>query len=121
MNTTIETVVNQYFEAWNTKDSSKFPLSDDFTFDGPMGSYDTPEAFKQMADQIFPVFGKVTIMEPFFKDDRACIMVETDTPIVGSFVSVDYFVVKGGKIQHSTAHFDPRKLVDFMESQAQSN
>lgn len=111
-------IVEQYYDAWRSGDVSRFPFSDDFTFDGPMASFSNPTEFRTMAAQFAPMTTGVHVLDAIYGDDRAFVMLEfsTNVPQLGSWIACDYFVVEGGTIKYSRTSYDPRKLVAFVES-----
>src|SRR5919106_1466364 len=48
---TARQIVAEYYDAWKAKqgDLSQVPLADDFTFTGPVASFDSAEGFRAMA------------------------------------------------------------------------
>ncbi len=118
MSKTVAQIVESYYDAWKTKDESKFLLTKDFSFDGPIASFTNPDDFVKMAKQVFPMAKGVKLLETFYKENKACVMLEfsTNTP-VGSWVAIDYFLIENDRIKYSRTMYDPRKLVEFMQSQ----
>ncbi len=118
MTTPINHVVEQYYEAWKTGDVDKFLFAKDFTFDGPIASFSRPEQFLEMARQNFPMVKDVKLLETVYSENKAFVRLEfvTNTPI-GSWIAIDYFLVEEGKIKYSQTMYDPRKLIEFMQSQ----
>jgi len=118
MATTINHIVEQYYEAWRTGDESKFLFAHGFTFDGPIASFSNPGDFIKMAKQVFPMVKNVKLLETFYTGNKACVLLEfsTNTP-VGSWIAIDYFIVEDERIKYSRTVYDPRKLVEFMQSQ----
>jgi hypothetical protein len=110
--------VEQYYQAWRSGDVNSFPFSHDFTFDGPMLSFSSPQGFKEMAAQFAPMVKEVNILDSSYAGNKAFVLLEfaTNIPEVGSWTSIDYFVVEGDKIKYSRTVYDPRKLAQYMQS-----
>ncbi len=118
MTTSIKHVVEQFYEAWKTGDIRKFLFAPDFTFDGPIFSFASPEPCLEMARQNFPLVKDVKLLETIYSENKAFVMLEfvTNTPI-GSWIAIDYFLVEDGRIKYSRTVYDPRKLIEFMQAQ----
>ena len=118
MSKSIRDVVHSYYEAWTSGDSSKFLLSKDFTFNGPLASFTEPQGVVQMAEEIFPMAEGVKILEEMYEGNKALVMLEFSTNTkLGSWLSTDYFEVEKGKIKYGRTFYDPRQLEAFMQEQ----
>lgn len=111
-------MLSSIYEAWKTGDTGKFLFAPDFTFDGPILSFSSPEPFLEMARQNFPLVKDVHLLETIYSDNKAFVMLEfvTNTSI-GSWIAIDYFLVEEGRIKYSRTVYDPRKLIEFMQAQ----
>jgi hypothetical protein len=118
MKLSTEQIVQQYYEAWRTGDANKLLLAEDFTFDGPIASFSNPEEFRAMAKQISPMVKGVKLLEALYGNNQAFVLLEfaTNMPELGSWIAIDYFLIEGEKIKHSRTSYDPRRLVEFMQS-----
>lgn len=115
---TTKQLVESVYEAWRTGDTSKFHFSKDFTFDGPMASFTSPDQFIAMAGQFMPMVKSVKILDAVYEDNKAFVMLnfETNIPQVGGWIAIDYYMIESGKIKYSRTSYDPRKLAEFMQS-----
>jgi len=118
MSNNTEQIVEKYYEAWRTGDTNKFLFADDFKFDGPIASLANPDEFRAMAAQFSPMVKAVKILDSIYDNDKAFVLLdfETNVPQVGNWIASDYFVIEKGKIKYGRTTYDPRKLVEFMQS-----
>ncbi len=113
-------IVEQYFDAWETGDVNKFLLAESFTFDGPIQSASSPDEFRGMAAQFMPMVKEIKMLDAVYDNDKAFVMSEavTNVPQLGSWIALDYFVIEREKIKYSRTMYDPRRLLEFMQSQS---
>jgi hypothetical protein len=83
MTTSIKHVVEQYYEAWKTGDTRKFLFALDFTFDGPILSFASPEPFFEMARQNFPLVKDVKLLETIYSESQLPTVPKRNGGLVG--------------------------------------
>lgn len=121
MDISTKQIVESYFNAWGTGDVNNFLLAKDFTFEGPIQSVSSPEEFRGMAAQFMPMVKEIKILEAVYDKNKAFVMSEavTNVPQLGSWIAMDYFVIERGKIKYNRTIYDPRRLLEFLQSQPQ--
>ena len=118
MKLSTQQIVEQFYEAWRTGDVNKFLLAKDFTFDGPNLSLSNPDEFRGMASQFAPMAEDVKILDALYDNEKAFVLLEfaTNVPQIGKWIATDYFLIEGERIKYGRTVYDPRKLVEFMQS-----
>jgi hypothetical protein len=74
---TAEQAVAQYYEAWRDRagDMSGVPLADDFRFTGPVASFESAEAFREMAQQAGQAVTSFDVRRQFVDGNTVCSIV----------------------------------------------
>jgi hypothetical protein len=87
-------------------------LSDDVTFEGPLGHTEGADAYvsgvAHMADAVSGVELKNLIVE----GDDVCIMYDLLSKSAGAVPTIGWYHFRDDKIESVRAYFDPRQLTD---------
>jgi hypothetical protein len=120
MNTSTQQVVEKYYQTWQGANANHFPLAKDFAFEGPLQSASSPAEFREMAAQFMPMIKEIKIVDAAHNEEKAFVLSEavTNIPQLAGWLAMDYFVIKDGSIQYSRTIYDPRHLLEFMQSQS---
>jgi SnoaL-like protein len=99
-------------EAWTSGDFdvARSLLSDDVTFDGPLGHTEGADAYIDEVAQMFQDIKGVTLTRTMVEGDDVCLMYDLVTEDSGSLPTVGWYHFSDDKIDHVRAYFDPRPL-----------
>ena len=111
---TVLDVVSSYYEAWvaGKGDFSEVPLAPDFTFTGPVASFETAEGFRQMAAQAGPMVTRFTVRRQFVDGDTVCSIIDWEMAIPGTgrMTSAELLEVADGVIVRGELIYDAEAL-----------
>ncbi|MFJ1749369.1 nuclear transport factor 2 family protein [Streptomyces sp. NPDC088116] len=105
--------VERYYDAWINRngDMTHVPLAEDFTFVGPVGSFDSPEGFREMAAQFGPIAQDFTVRHQFSDGDLVCSIVEWHLPQVpGTTTAAELLTVEHGALVRAEVIYDGEQL-----------
>ncbi len=92
------------------RETTRSLLSDDVSFDGPMGHTEGVDAYIRGLGQMALVTESVELHKAIVNDDEVCIMYDLMAGPVGPLPAVNWFHFSGGRIDAVRAYFDPRPL-----------
>ena len=119
MRVSTQQIVEKYYQTWTSGDANSFPLARGFTFEGPLQSASNPAEFRGMAAQFMPMVKEIRILDAVYDHEKAFVLSETITnvPQLAGWLAMDYFVIEKENIKYSRTIYDPRSLLEFMQSQ----
>jgi hypothetical protein len=111
---TPEDAVARYYDAWKTKrgDMSEVPLADDFSFTGPVASFDSAAGFRAMAREAGQAVTAFEVRRRFVDGDTVCSIVDWEMAIpgVGPMTAAELLHVKDGAIVSGELIYDGEEL-----------
>ena len=119
MNT--EQIVAQYYDAWRNRlgDFSDVPLADDFTFVGPIASFESAAGYREMASQAGPAVTSFEVRRQFVDGNTVCSIIdwEMGMPGLGRMTAAEVLEVVGGAIVRGELLYDAEALRQAMAAQ----
>ncbi len=106
-------VVSSYYTAWKDRagDMAGVPLAEDFTFTGPVASFDDAEGFRAMAAQAGAAVRSFTVRHQFAAGDLVCSIVDWEMdPLPGVLTAAEVLEVRDGKIVRGELIYDAEDL-----------
>ncbi len=114
---TVEQIVDRYYDAWQNGrgDFSGVPLAENFTYRGPVASFDSAAGFREMAAQAGPLVTRFRVRDRFVSGNRVCSIIdwEMDLP-VSPMTSAEILEVEGGRIVRGELIYDAEELRNVM-------
>jgi ketosteroid isomerase-like protein len=111
---TAQETVARYYEAWQTKqgDLSEVPLADDFSFTGPVASFDTADGYRAMAREAGQAVTSFNVRKQFVDGDTVCSIIDWEMAIpgVGPMTSAELIEVRDGTIVRGELIYDAEEL-----------
>jgi uncharacterized protein (TIGR03086 family) len=107
------TTVKQYYDAWQTKsgDMSGVPLADDFTFTGPVASFDSAAGFRAMASEAGAAVRSFTVRHQFADGDLVCSVIDWEMAMLpGVLTAAEVLRVSDGVIVSGELIYDAEEL-----------
>jgi SnoaL-like domain len=115
--TTAETVA-RYYEAWQTKagDLSEVPLAEDFSFTGPVASFDTADGYRAMAREAGAAVTSFEVRRQFVDGGTVCSIIDWEMamPGLGRLTSAELLEVVDGVIVRGELIYDAEALREAM-------
>jgi hypothetical protein len=109
----LETVA-RYYDAWQNRlgDFSDVPLAEDFTFTGPIASFDTADGYRTMAAEAGRVVTSFVVRRQFAADNVVCSIIdwEMSIPGLGRMTSAELLEVEDGVIVRGELIYDGENL-----------
>jgi hypothetical protein len=120
---TAEQTVALYYDAWRNHrgDMSRVPLADDFTFIGPVASFDSAAGYREMARQAGEAVTSFDIRRQFVDGDTVCSIIDWEMAIpgVGRMTSAELLEVKNGVITRGELIYDAEALRHAMTARSE--
>ena len=111
---TAEQAVTRYYDAWRNRhgDMSDVPLADDFSFVGPVASFDTAEGFGAMASQAGQAVTSFEVRRQFVDGNTVCSIVDWEMamPGLGRLTAAELLEVEDGVIVRGELLYDAEGL-----------
>lgn len=111
---TPQDIVARYYDAWRTKqgEMSDVPLADDFTFTGPVASFENADGYRAMAREAGQAVTGFEVREQFVDGDVVCSIIDLELAIpgVGKVTSAELLEVKDGLIVRGELIYDAEEL-----------
>ncbi len=111
--TELETVA-VYYDAWKSKhgDFSDVPLADDFTFTGPVASFDSAEGYRAMAREAGQAVRSFEVRCQFVDGSTVCSIIDWEMAIPGlaRMTSAELLQVEDGVIVRGELIYDAEAL-----------
>jgi hypothetical protein len=112
--------VARYYDAWIAKrgDMSEVPLADDFSFTGPVASFDNAEAYRAMAREAGQAVTSFAVRRQFVDGGTVCSIIDWEMAIpgVGAMTSAELLQVEDGVIVRGELIYDGEELRRAMGS-----
>ena len=106
-------IVNRYYDAWinHAGDMSDVPLAPDFSFRGPVASFDDATGYRQMAAQAGAAVRSFRVRHQFTDGDLVCSVVDWEmAPIDGVLTAAEVLEVRDGVIVRGELIYDAEAL-----------
>jgi ketosteroid isomerase-like protein len=106
-------IVNTYYTAWKERagDMSGVPLAVDFTFIGPVASFDDAAGFRAMAAQAGAAVTSFRVRHQFTDGDLVCSVVDWEMDLLpGVLTAAEILQVRDGKIVRGELIYDAEDL-----------
>lgn len=107
-------IVERYYEAWvdHAGDMTGVALTENFTFRGPVASYDSADAFRAMAKQAGAAVREFAVRQQFSDGDVVCSIIDWRmAPVDGLMTAAELLTVRDGEIVSGELIYDPRALL----------
>jgi ketosteroid isomerase-like protein len=110
---TLDTVT-RYYDAWQHRggDMTDVPLADDFTFIGPVASFDSAAGYRAMAREAGQAVTSFSVRRQFADGDTVCSIIDWEMAIpgVGRMTSAELLEVRDGVIVRGELIYDAEEL-----------
>jgi ketosteroid isomerase-like protein len=116
-----KTIANLYYDAWINRagDMSEVPLAPNFTFTGPVASFDGPDGFRQMAAQAGAAVRSFRVRHQFADGDLVCSVVDWEmAPVDGVLTAAEVLQIRDGQIVRGELIYDAEELRKAMRAAA---
>jgi hypothetical protein len=114
-----KTIANLYYDAWihRAGDMTDVPLADDFTFRGPVASFDDAAGYRQMAAQAGAAVQSFRIRHQFTDGDLVCTVVDLEmAPVPGVLTAAEILEISDGRILRGELIYDAEELRKAMRA-----
>jgi ketosteroid isomerase-like protein len=115
------TIANLYYDAWINRagDMTDVPLADDFSFRGPVASFDDAAGYRQMAAQAGAAVRTFRVRHQFTDGDLVCSVVDWEmAPIDGVLTAAEILQIRDGRIVRGELIYDAEDLRKAMSQGA---
>jgi ketosteroid isomerase-like protein len=112
-------IANEYYDAWinHAGDMTEVPLAADFTFRGPVASFDEPGGFRQMAAQEGAAVRSFRVRHQFADGDLVCTVVDWEmAPVDGVLTAAEVLEIRDGQIVRGELIYDAEELRKAMHA-----
>jgi ketosteroid isomerase-like protein len=113
------TIANQYYDAWIHRggDMTDVPLAADFTFRGPVASFDDAAGYRQMAAQAGAALRSFRVRHQFVDGNLVCSVVDWEMAMVdGVLTAAEILEIRDGQILRGELIYDAEHLRKAMRS-----
>jgi hypothetical protein len=111
---TAEQTVAVYYDAWRNHqgDMSGVPLAEDFRFIGPVASFESAEAYREMARGAGQAVTSFEVRRQFVDGSTVCSIIDWEMamPGVGRMTSAELLEVENGLIVRGELIYDAEAL-----------
>jgi ketosteroid isomerase-like protein len=118
---TAQEIVAAYYDAWQNRggDLAEVPLAEDFSFTGPVASFDSAHGYRQMAAEASRAVTSFEVRRQFVDGNtvRSIIDWEMAIPGVGRMTSAELLEVEDGKVVRGELIYDAEDLRRAMAQQ----
>ena len=107
-------IVERDYQAWtdHAGDMTGVALAEDFTFRGPVASFDSADGFRAMAKQAGAAVREFAVRRQFGDGDVVCSIVDWRMrPVNGLMTAAELLTVRDGEIVSGELIYDPRALL----------
>jgi ketosteroid isomerase-like protein len=113
-------VVEQYFNAWTSKDSEKARslLNDDLSFKGPIETLDNADALIESIKGLAQIVTGAERRALLEHGDQVVVIYDLHTVPIPTAPVAEWYTVRDGKIASMQAFFDARPFAAMFEHQA---
>ena len=109
----IQQIADLYYDAWrlHAGDMSRVPLADDFTFSGPVASFDNPDGYRAMARKAGAATRNFHVRHQFIDADLACSIIDWEmTMVPAPLSSAELLRIRDGEIVSGELIYDGEAL-----------
>ena len=110
----VEQIAAAYYDAWRDHrgDMSSVPLADDFTFTGPVASFDSADGYREMAAQAGQTVTSFEVRRQFIDGATVCSIIDWEMAIpgLGRMTSAELLEIEDGKIVRGELIYDAEAL-----------
>jgi ketosteroid isomerase-like protein len=121
MQMNVEETVDTYYDAWKNKsgDLSDVPLADDFSFTGPVASFEDAAGYRAMAAEAGKAVTSFEVRRQFVDGDVVCSIIDWEMAIPGTglMTSAELLEVRDGKLVRGELIYDAEDLRKAMAQQ----
>jgi ketosteroid isomerase-like protein len=106
-------IANLYYDTWINRagDMTDVPLAADFTFRGPVASFDDAAGYRQMAAQAGKAVTSFRIRHQFADGDLVCTVVDWEmAPVPGVLTAAEVLEIRDGQIVRGELIYDAEEL-----------
>jgi ketosteroid isomerase-like protein len=111
---TAQETVARYYDAWqnNQGNLDDVPLAEDFTFTGPVASFDTAAGYRAMAREAGRAVTSFSVRHQFVDGNQVCSIIDWEMAIpgVGRMTSAELLDVEDGVIVRGELIYDAEAL-----------
>jgi hypothetical protein len=111
---TTQEIAARYYDAWQTKrgDFDDVPLADDFTFSGPVASFDSADGYREMAREAGQAVTSFAVRHQFVDGSTVCSIIDWEMAIpgVGRMTAAELLEVRDGEIVRGELIYDGEEL-----------
>jgi ketosteroid isomerase-like protein len=111
---TAEQTVALYYDAWRIRkgDMSQVPLAEDFTFSGPVASFDTAEGYREMARQAGEAVTSFEVRRQFVDGNTVFSIIDWEMAMPGlaRMTAAEILEVQDGVIVRGELIYDAQAL-----------
>lgn len=111
---TTREAVAAYYDAWQNKqgDFTDVPLAPDFTFTGPVASFEDADGYRAMAREAGAAITNFSVRRQFVDEDTVCSIIDWEMAIpgVGKMTSAELLEVRDGVIVGGELIYDGEPL-----------
>jgi len=108
-----KTIADRYYDAWihHAGDMTDVPLADDFSFRGPVASFDDAAGYRQMAKQAGAAVRNFRVRRQFTDGDLVCSVVDWEmAPLDGVLTAAEILEIRDGRIVAGELIYDAEEL-----------
>jgi ketosteroid isomerase-like protein len=109
-----EEIVATYYDGWQNRhgDLSEVPLADDFTFRGPVASFDSADSYRAMAREAGQAVTSFEVRRQFVDGNTVCSIIDWEMalPGVDRMTSAELLEVADGRIVRGELIYDAEGL-----------
>jgi hypothetical protein len=113
------TIANLYYDAWihRAGDMTDVPLAADFSFRGPVASFDDAAGYRQMAAQAGAAVRNFRVRHQFAGGDLVCTVVDWEmAPVDGVLTAAEILEIRDGRIVRGELIYDAEALRKAMRA-----
>jgi uncharacterized protein (TIGR03086 family) len=106
-------IATTYYDAWRTRagDMTGVPFADDFTFRGPVASFDSAEGYRAMARQAGAAVRDFRVRHQFVDGDLVCSIIDWQmAPLPGTLTAAEILHIRNGTIVAGELIYDAEDL-----------
>lgn len=106
-------IVDRYYDAWINRggDMTDVPLAPDFSFRGPVASFDDAAGYRQMAAQAGAAVRSFRVRHQFIDGDLVCSVVDWEMdPVEGVLTAAEVLEIRDGVIVRGELIYDAEDL-----------
>jgi uncharacterized protein (TIGR03086 family) len=114
-------IANTYYDAWRTRagDMTGVPLADDFTFHGPVASFESADGFRAMARRAGAAVRDFQVRHQFTDGDLVCSIIDWQmAPLPGTLTAAELLHISNGTIVRGELIYDAEDLRKAMAQPA---